>query len=294
MQVENFIFPMIHWKFVLLIQRTTGWLCALHLHPTHAVAVSVQRHRPVPWRGRISALSWCKNAFTVHYQTPSHHHFNTPARAATLPPAAQSLCTMMGNSSRETHTNASQITSRPKRLWLDNVLHPATFQHQRRKNKWGYCWGLTQSGGRGWNTILTVITKGCNRLGGVCRCLRTPSPADSQAQQAHIPRCCRCINHTESAMKLACSLLGGQMGEGPAGFSFVPCVPSTFPPPLPPAGSLWGWCRLQHWQNSSTLHAKGSSEVAQAPPLSPHAQAQTQQHLVGLVKGVSAHGRAWN
>lgn len=55
------------------------------------------------------------------------------------------------------------------------------------KNKYNYYWGLTQSGGRGWSTSLALITEGCNRLGGVCPCLGTPSPPGSWAQQAHTP-----------------------------------------------------------------------------------------------------------
>lgn len=100
-----FIFPLSHWKSVLLNQRTMGWLYMLHLHPTHAVAVSVQRHRPVPWRATVSASSWRKNVFTVHHQNPCDRHFlhaRSGQAAASL--AGLSSCAAMRSSSRgKTH-----------------------------------------------------------------------------------------------------------------------------------------------------------------------------------------------
>ena len=101
--------------------------------------------------------------------------------------------------------------SKPKSSWIDNVFHPAIFQHGRRKNKYNYYWVLTQPGRRGWCTSLAISTEGCRRFGAACGGV-PGAPSRGRALQVHPA----CIQHAESAMNLPCSPLGGQVGEGEA------------------------------------------------------------------------------
>lgn len=190
---------MSHWKSVLLNQCTTGGLYMLHLHPTHAVTISVQRHHPVPWRATISTLSWWKNVFTVHHQNPCDRHFNTPAQARPLPPWKSCHCVRWCKTAAgETHADAFQITSKPKSSWLGRVFHPAIFQHKRRKNKYNYYWLSTSPGGGGWSTGDTRAWPSAQKaVAGLEQCVAgvrghphgpgAPSTPGSWAQQAPAP-----------------------------------------------------------------------------------------------------------
>lgn len=190
---------MSHWKSVLLNQCTTGGLYMLHLHPTHTVTISVQRHRPVPRRATISTLSWWKNVFAVHHQNPRDHHFNTPARARPLPRWKSCHCVRWCKTAAgETHADAFQITSKPKSSWLGRVFHAAIFQRRRRKNKYNYYWVSTSPGGRGWSTgdsrAWPSAQKAVAGLGQRVAGVRghphspgAPSTPGSRAQQAPAP-----------------------------------------------------------------------------------------------------------